>query len=326
MTRGWAEARGSGGFWRLPLVHFLLLGVSLFAAERCWARFRPSVDHTIVVAPEQVGRLRRSWHARTGVEPNAVEERALVEQAADEEMLVREALALGLDRNDGLVRDRLVKLAGFLGLTPDTDVAARERAARALGLERTDPVIRRYLAELMDLGLGGAPTRPDERAVGAELERRGAELGAPARSRLSHVYFSRDRHGDSLDADARHALERLRADGTAAEGISALGDAFPEGAQLGARSHAELARAFGESFASAIDGAPIGAWCGPVRSAHGLHLVWVHAREAAKPALLGAVRSRLELDIARRQQADRREERLRSLRAMYRIEVGWTTP
>src|SRR5262249_1667737 len=121
-----------------PVVHFLVLGSLLFAGARAWQTVAPNARRTIVLAKEQLERMRHEWQRETGALVSADAERRLVEHAADKQILLREAFSLGLDRGDRLVRDRLVKLAGFLDLMPEADDDSRERAARDLGLDHSD--------------------------------------------------------------------------------------------------------------------------------------------------------------------------------------------
>jgi hypothetical protein len=94
-------------------------------------------------------------------------------------------------------------------------------------------------------------------------------------------------------ADAEALLERLRTGGLEPAGAVAEGDAFLLGHHLPARTAGQLERFFGAAFARSVAELPVGEWCGPVESAYGLHLVWVHERMAPRPAELDAVRQRI---------------------------------
>ncbi len=98
-------------WFREPLIHFALLGVALFGLFRLVAP-RPSA--TIVVSEETVERLRTQQTRRLGREPDPAELDAAIQTWADGELLYREAIALGLDRGDPIVRRRLVQKMQFL--------------------------------------------------------------------------------------------------------------------------------------------------------------------------------------------------------------------
>jgi peptidyl-prolyl cis-trans isomerase C len=125
---------------REPLVHFVLLGAGLLALHHAVAPRPPARE--IVVTASLLRGLRQEHLRRTGAPPSAAEEAALVERFLDDEVLHREALALGLDRGDVIVRRRLVQKMRLLteDMTPvpaptEADLQAwldahPERAAR----------------------------------------------------------------------------------------------------------------------------------------------------------------------------------------------------
>jgi len=100
---------------REPLVHFLLLGGLLFGA---WFAFndQPQISdaNRIVVDEAQVASIVATFQ-RTWLRPPTHEELAgLVQGRVREEILYREALALGLDRDDQVIRRRLGQKMEFL--------------------------------------------------------------------------------------------------------------------------------------------------------------------------------------------------------------------
>lgn len=259
---------------RLPALHFVVLGAALYAASRAWS-------------------------------PPAAPAVSL----ADEELIYREALALGIDRRDPLVRDRLAKLGAFLAA--DGMVGEPEDGARTLGLVGRDAVIRRHLVQVMRLALS-APTpadRPTDADVDAWLATHPERFATPTTVDLTHVYLARGRHdGDA----AERARARLRA------GAPVAGDAFLHGSHVEAVTADGLDRLFGPGFAAAIAGAPVGTWVGPVPSTYGVHLVRVDARRAGGPSderrRSPTVRRQAALALVAERRAARLDERLAVLR------------
>ncbi len=98
-------------WFREPLIHFALLGVALFVLFRLVA---PTASDTIVVSADTVERLRSQQTRRLGREPEPAELDAAIQTWADGELLYREAVALGLERGDPIVRRRLVQKMQFL--------------------------------------------------------------------------------------------------------------------------------------------------------------------------------------------------------------------
>ena len=279
----------------------------------------------VTISASQVERLREAWKRSRRSLPSAAEEARLIAGMADEEMLYREALAQGLDRAQP-VRQRLIQNMRFLRI--DESGGGRDLYAQAveIGFDRTDPVVRRFLVEQMRL-LIRAGNRPDV-FTDAELEdslRRNAErFSLPAFVRLSHVFLDADR-GEALEGDARRLLARLRAGHVSTETAPELGDPFLPGHHPALAARGELAKIYGPDFAAAVMRLPAGVWSGPVRSAYGLHLVWVHESLPGEPPQLADVRSRLALELAHERQEARLAAYLRDVRQRYTVRVELPT-
>jgi len=268
---------------RAPVVHFLVLGGLLFASDGWWPSRAP---------------VR---------EPGT--------PLGDEELLLQEALALGLDRTDRFVRERLAGLVRVVDAGAVEDAPRLEREARRLGLERHDLVVRRHLVQAMELALAhGRPGEwPGDDVLAAYLERHAARFTQPARVRFTHVFFARDRAGEPAATAAAAALTRLAAE-PARPAPGSLGDGFLSGPEF-TGSEADVARVFGPAFAAGVASLPVGRWAGPVPSSYGWHLVEVRERVPPVVPPLAAVRSRVLHAVLAEQAAARLERRLAERRA-----------
>src|SRR6266404_3862281 len=139
-----------------PLLHFLAGGAALF----WWVHGANPPTAPVVVTARDVSRLRLDYTRETGLEPTSADEAALVEKAIEEELLVREALARGLDRNDRSVRNWLVEQMRVLSDDTTDDSDRLYARARVLGLDRTDLVVRRILVQKMRLLAARTGERP----------------------------------------------------------------------------------------------------------------------------------------------------------------------
>jgi hypothetical protein len=238
----------------------------------------------------------------------------------DEEILLREALARGYHRSDAVVRRRLAMNLRFA-----LDDGARSEAelvelALALGMHESDLVVRRRLVQKMELlAHGRARLRvPDEASLARYHTRHDAEFREPARTRITQA-FARD--------PARAEQLRLRAAARPAdpEALAGEGDALPIARALPPLSQEELSRVFGAAFAARVERLTEGLWGGPLASAHGLHLVFVHERMAERPAPLAAVRAALGEALLAERGARLLAEDLAALRtrAAHRAEDSW---
>lgn len=103
------------GFWREPLLHFVVLGVLIFGVDRYLNNGeRAFTPETIYVGPDDVARLASVFEERWGRTPSAEERAELIDDFVREEILYREALSLGLDDGDTIVRRRLAQKLAFV--------------------------------------------------------------------------------------------------------------------------------------------------------------------------------------------------------------------
>lgn len=271
---------------REPLVHFLGLGVAIFGLQ-AWVVGGPGeTDRRIEITRAEVEGLAEMWSRSRGRPPTAEELRGLAADRVREEVLAREAVALGLDRDDVVVRRRLAQKMEFL------------------------------LEEVASL-------EPSEEALRAFFEERADRYAVPGRVSFRHVYFSPERHEDA-ETSARRALEALRRG--EAEDAGPWGDPLPLEPGFRDLSESDVASLFGDGFARTLGTLDPGRWEGPVRSGYGLHLVRVDARRPARAARLEEVRERVLRDWrhARREELERAA--FARLRERYEVSVDLPEP
>jgi len=297
-----------------PLLLFALLGAALFAADRLGSR--PD-DAPVVVPAARVAALRAELTRSLGRAPTAAEvERALAPEI-DDELLLRESLARGYERDDPVVYRRLVQNLRFAGAPDSRGDASLFEEAVALHMHESDPVARRRLIQRVRLGLEDeAPVEdPDPAALREHYERHAALYRSEARARFAQLYFRGDR-----EREARLALARLRSGEPSPERARALGDPFLHAAEQPLQARGEIAGRFGASFADAIFAAPTGVWSGPVESSYGLHLVLVREREAPRARAFEEVQEVARQAVLAERRRTALERGLAALRASARVE------
>jgi len=228
-----------------------------------------------------IERLRSGYERQFGQAPDADELRGLVTAHIREEVLYREALALGLDRADTIVRRRLAQKMEFL--TDDVAGAAE----------------------------------PDEAALRAFFERNAARYAKPAQVSFRHVYFSPEKRGTKGEAVARESLAALAKGASDEE----MGDPFLHGFEFAARDAQEITALFGGGFAEQVAVLPVGEWRGPVSSSYGLHLVRVEARGATQPAAFDPVRTTVVRDFNEERRRTVNREVFEKLRERHQVTV-----
>jgi hypothetical protein len=242
---------------REPLVHFLLLGAVLFA----WFEWRGGTgSNRIVVTRGQIERLASGFARTWQRTPTDAELKGLVDDYVKEEIASREAMAMGLDRDDTVVRRRLRQKLEFLAEDATDDAPP------------TDAQLQKW------------------------LDAHRAEYQAEPRLAFVQVYLSADRRAAALRKDADRLLERLRQSGPTVD-LDAVSDRtmLPREMPLGPLS--EVTRTFGGEFARAIDTLPLAQWSGPIPSPYGLHLVRVTERVAGAAPSLAEIRPLVERDF-----------------------------
>ena len=202
-------------------------------------------------------RFERTWSRP----PTAVELRTAFDRYVRDEVFYREALAQGLDRNDPMVKQSLVRKITLLG------------TARAQAAEPTD-------AELM-----------------AYFELRTERYRIPASFSLMQVCLNPDARGEQLEADAADLLDQLRTTDPPSEELAGLGDMLMLPNVSYDASEEQLARTFGSGFRDGVMPLVVGHWEGPVESEFGLHLVKIIDREEARIPQWTEVRERITSDM-----------------------------
>ncbi len=273
------------GVLREPLIHFLIGGALLFLLYG-WVAGDGDAQRPdrIVVGEERIASLAAGFE-RTWMRPPTREElEGLVDDFVTEEILYREALGLGLDRDDLVVRRRMRQKMEFLS----ADLTERE---------------------------------PSEAELSAFLEENAARFREPARVSLRQLFLAPGRPGAPPQERAEALLRQLRGEAAGGADGEPLGDSTLLPERLEAASPRDLESVFGAAFSDAVAAAPVGVWSGPLPSSFGLHLVYVSAREPGRmPSLAESRRSALrEWSAARRAEAVEQFER--KLRAGYQVEI-----
>jgi len=180
------------------------------------------------------------------------------------------------------------------------EIATRE--AMALGLDRDDTVIRRRLRQKFEFVSDdiAAQTEPTDAELNAYLQAHAESFRVEPRFTFGQVYLEPAKHGSHLARDAAHVLAQLKLAGGKAD-ISTLGDSFLLEPTFQSIPTSEVAKQFGEEFASKLSGLSIGQWQGPVESGYGTHLILVRERTEGHLPELAEVR-----DVVRREWANSR--------------------
>lgn len=267
---------------REPLVQFLLAGALIFIVFALRGGSPDPGERRIAVDEARVQRIVTLWMQTWRRPPTPAELDGLIGEYVQEEVYYREALRLGLDRDDPVIRRRLRSKMEFLAadqlesVTPGDDVLkAWMQAHPALYVQ--DPKIS-----------------------------------------FQQVYVGSATDRDAAEAGAAKLLERL----AAGADPGGLGQRLSVPSDLSKASRSEIDRQFGDAFAESLLRAPIGRWSGPVTSGFGLHLVKVSAVQAGPAPDLDQVRQAVENDWRAATRAEREAKAYQDLLKGYDVVIA----
>jgi hypothetical protein len=267
-----------------PLLHFLLLGAGLFLVYTLVPKSGSAEAGRIVVTQGQIEYLVSGFAKAWQRPPTAEELAGLVRDQVREEVCCREAMAMGLDKDDTIIRRRLRQKLEFVS----NDIGSIA--------EPTDADLNTYFQ-----------AHPDTFRVEPRLTFR-------------HVYLNPEKHRESLARDAAQLLAQLNQAGGGAD-LSSLGDSFLLEHQFAAVTVSEVAKQFGEKFAAKLGGLSPGQWQGPVESGYGAHLVLVSERTEARLPTLAEVRPAVRHAWANARRLEANEKFYQDLLKRYTVTI-----
>jgi hypothetical protein len=270
---------------REPLLHFLLAGLALFVLYRALNPGSVERDSSNVIrlTEDDLVQMTILWRAQGRPPPTPEQIKSLVETKVREEVLFREALALGLDKNDTIVKRRMAQKMEFL-------------------------------AE--DLSGIGDP-KPDE--LRAWFAANADRFAFPPRASFRHLYFSPDRRGERAQADASRALEKLGGKPADSTTTAKLADPFMFQDYHADRSIDQVASVFGPQFAQALLQLTPGSWQGPVESGYGWHLVWIEAMTPKRIPTFEEVEPEVKQLWLAERRAETKRKAFEAMRSRYEV-------
>ena len=174
---------------REPLVHFMFIGAFIYLLYGMFSE--PVVDDsdkTIVVTTGEVEWMRAAWEKRWNRAPTKTEFDGLIQQYIKETVLYREALTMGLNKHDQVIRRRLAQKLEFLA------------------------------KDLVAL------TPPDNAELSAYFEAHQASYQSPARYTFTQVFIDPDKRGDDALSYAEEVKAKLIALGASTAQMAELSD------------------------------------------------------------------------------------------------------
>ena len=268
---------------REPLFHFLFIGAAIFLLFSLINTTEDENDQQIIITKGKIKSLENAFIKAKGRQPTAEEMQQQLEYDIREQVLYREAMAMGLDKDDMIIRRRLSQKMKYL--FDDLSVVDKP----------SDAALKKFVSE-----------HP-------------SKFTKPATISFSQVYLDPKEHGDRLEVDAKDLLEELST--TTIKETIGFGDRSLLPYDFSNEREIDIRDMFGEAFVKQIFRAKTDTWQGPFSSAYGLHLIYIHTRSNAYLPPLSEMRDRVERAWISTKQREANDIFYQSLLERYEIIV-----
>ena len=288
---------------RDPFIHFLAIGGFVFLIQTfVWGpataaksqALTPEISVTagdlgkeIFVPEAEITRRVAIWSNESGRLPTDQEIAALVQDYVQGEVLVREAVALGLSQGDTIIRRRLAqKMTGFLA----------------------DNV---------------PPQAPTDGTLRAWFDANQERFAFPASRTFRHVFLSPEERGQAIDVDADSFRRQLQAE---ALDWQSAGDPFILQRSYRGLTPVQATRLFGDAFSNALFELPSDEWAQPIESAFGLHIVYIDDAEQGRLPEFDEIEDEVLADYLDQKRRDANRQAIQDLINSYTVTIEGVTP
>ncbi len=286
--------------FRQPLVQFLLGGAVLFLLL-LWVEPGDEGEDTTIVVTEDALLTYLQFQDKAFDEAQAVQllasldveaKQRLIDEYVRDEVMVREAIDLGLDQNDDVIRQRLIQKMDFLFQ-----------------------------------GFSGDSFAPNQAEVAEYFSINQDRYQLPAQATFTHIFFNvRDRDRETARSEASALLNDLNASRVPFEAAGRYGDRFFFLRNYVDRSRQLIEDHFGPEMTSEIfANTPDANWVGPFSSRYGEHLVLLRARTPARALSLEEAHAAVLEDLLRDRQNAARRDALAERASNYSIVIQLDT-
>lgn len=269
-----------------PLIQFLIIGACIYGAYALFGTPEEDFRDTRVhVDSARINGFISEWESRWNRPPTRDEIDGLIQSYIKEDVLYRQAVAMGLNEDDPITRRRMAQKLEFL--TSDL----------AMMVQPADGELEKYFNENSE------------------------RYRAPDRMTFSQVFFNPDTRGNKTLEDAGEALAKLQAAGVPTEESMQLGDGFMLQRDFVSVTGMEAARQMGSGFVEAVVQLEPGAWHGPVLSGYGVHLVYLYSYEKSAAPVFEDVQAAVLENWQQEQREKFNADFLENLKTRYEIVI-----
>ena len=195
------------------------------------------------------------------------------------------------------------------------------REALALGLDKDDTIVRRRMAQKIQFLVEDAAREPPREELATWYLANRDQFALPSRVSFRHLYFSPDRRGARARDDAAAALTKLAGQPEDSSLAANLADAFMFQEYYRDRAADFLGKEFGPNFALAVAKLSPASWQGPVESGFGWHLVFIDALIPGRVPAFEEVENDVKQAWFAAQKARAWEKAYKEMRAKYTVQL-----
>jgi hypothetical protein len=268
-----------------PIVHFLFIGMLIFMISAIFSKEEKNIDNIIEVSKGDVESMLLRWYMQLNRMPSEDELQTFLYEHIREEILFREARAMGLEQNDVIIKRRMVQKIEFLTndlLDPPPS---------------TNEEIKEYFDEHLE------------------------SFVIPEKIDFIHIYFNEENRGDEeLRSLAAEVKEQLNAFDHIPEDYYMKGDQLMLPYSYRAYTKEDVAAKFGNlEIADELFRIEAGRWEGPFHSSFGSHLVHITGKIPSEVPSLESVRDQIDREIVHKKRTEANDEYLTELKKNYTI-------
>lgn len=289
--------------YKEPLLHFIVLAIGLFVLHSAVSHEDADADVKRIVV-DQDNLLKFIQYRTKSFEPVTAQKQLhslsddelqkIIDDYVWEEALYREARTLGLDRDDYVIKRRLI--------------------------QKVDYVARGFAESFNEIS---------EEEVKKYFEENKNDYYVDPRITFTHIFFSTERHGaDKAKMLAEQKLAELQKNNATFNDASKHGERFLYGMNYVERSEMYVESHFGAEMAKQVFSLEPNKqqWYGPFVSNHGAHLVMVTQKQAGYMPLLAEVRTRVAQEAQRAIVAERAKQATQQIVDSYDIDIVYNKP
>ena len=252
-----------------PVVQFMLIGLVMFLVNTYILQTDSSKEeseYNIFLTAGEVKSMEEIWLSKWQRPPTELELQGMINQRVEEAILFKEAVKIGLNKNDDIIRQRMSQKLEFLSndlVKPDSATAEE---------------VKLYFDENIE------------------------NYTTPANITIIQLFVNPKIHGDQLEKEVKTRLAILKGMDVSSPEISKYGDQFSLQTYSPDKPQQELAKLYGSEFASKVFELETDKWVGTVNSQYGVHMVYVMHKNPAVIPEFETVKELVTEDLQRKKQ------------------------